>query len=92
MKWTSEERETLLRYDFIDKIWIIYTNIPRHWRRFKNLGFELVSEVLEGDKFIDAEFKCNERIISFRNVEKAMQSNRGFKRKDEHIYREGRQV
>lgn len=72
MAWLPEERETILLFDYLDKEWKVYTNITKHWRKFKKNGFILEEEHIDPDTghLIDAKFKCPEKLITFRNLAK----------------------
>ena len=69
---TAEERETILRFDYLDQCWYVETSVPTHITKFKKQGWEIVSQTLSKDGSIQAvEFKCdNPSSISIGNVEK----------------------
>lgn len=69
---TAEERETLLRFDYLDQCWYVETSVPTHITKFKKQGWEIVSQTLSKDGSIQAvEFKCdNPSSISIGNAEK----------------------
>ena len=69
---TAEERETLLRFDYLDQCWYVETSVPTHITKFKRQGWEIVSQTLSKDGSIQAvEFKCdNPSSISIGNAEK----------------------
>lgn len=55
-----EERETLLRYDYLEKCWYVETSVPTHITKFKNQGWEIVSQTINEQGVVQvAEFKCN---------------------------------
>ena len=57
---SQEERETLLRYDYLDKCWYVETSVPTHITKFKKQGWEIVSQIVnENDNVQVVEFKCN---------------------------------
>ena len=57
---TAEERETLLRFDYLDQCWYVETSVPTHITKFKKQGWEIVSQTLSKDGSIQAvEFKCD---------------------------------
>ena len=59
---TAEERETLLRFDYLDQCWYVETSVPTHITKFKKQGWEIVSQTLSKDGSIQAvEFKCNKQ-------------------------------
>ena len=69
---TAEERETLLRFDYLDQCWYVETSVPTHITKFKKQGWEIVSQTLSKDGSIQAvEFKCdNPSSISIGNAER----------------------
>ena len=69
---TAEERETLLRFDYLDQCWYVETSVPTHITKFKKRGWEIVSQTLSKDGSIQAvEFKCdNPSSISIGKAEK----------------------
>ena len=57
---SQEERETLLRYDYLDECWYVETSIPTHITKFKKQGWEMVSQTINHLGNIQVvEFKCN---------------------------------
>lgn len=57
---SQEERETLLRFDYIDQCWYVETSIPTHITKFKKQGWEMVSQTINHlDSVQVVEFKCN---------------------------------
>lgn len=57
---TAEERETLLRFDYLDQCWYVETSVPTHITKFKKQGWEIVAQTLSKDGNVQAvEFKCN---------------------------------
>ena len=57
---SQEERETLLRYDYLEQCWYVETSIPTHITKFKKQGWEMVSQTINHLGSIQVvEFKCN---------------------------------
>ena len=69
---TAEERETLLRFDYLDQCWYVETSVKKHITKFKKQGWEIVSQTLSKDGSIQAvEFKCdNPSSITIGKAEK----------------------
>ena len=69
---SQEERETLLRYDYLDKYWYVETSVPTHITKFKKQGWEIISQTVNENGNIQVvEFKCNNpSSISIRNANK----------------------
>ena len=69
---TTEEKETLLRFDYLEKCWYVDTSVPSHITKFKKQGWEIVSQTVNEQGDIQAvEFKCdNPTSISINKAEK----------------------
>lgn len=72
MNWLPEERETILRFDFVKNCWFMCTNIKKHYTRARRCNYTLRKEEINDDgKFIYAEFEVPfEKAICFRNRDK----------------------
>lgn len=83
MKYLTEERETHLHYDPIDREWSAYTNIPEHMRKLRAKGWREVRVGLdEGGEVIEAFYKAPKNAITFRDLNKPKRSgNAAFLRK-----------
>lgn len=57
---SQEERETLLRFDYLDQCWYVETSVPTHITKFKKQGWEIVLQTVNhlGNVQV-AEFKCD---------------------------------
>ena len=49
VRFSAEERETLIRYDPIDHIWIMDSNIPKHFNKAIKQGWTPVSKAVYDD-------------------------------------------
>lgn len=69
---TSEERETILRYDYLEKCWYMETSISTHWNKALKQKWEVVSKTVNEDNKVQSMvFKCdNPSSISIRGAEK----------------------
>ena len=69
---SQEEKETVLRFDYIDQCWYVETSVPKHITKFKKQGWEIVSQTInENDNVQVVEFKCdNPSSISINKAEK----------------------
>ena len=57
---SQEERETLLRYDYLDQCWYVETSVPTHITKFKKQGWEIVSQTVNENGNVQVvEFKCD---------------------------------
>ena len=68
----AEERETLLRYDYLEKCWYVDTSVPTHITKFKKQGWEIISQTVNEQDIVQAvEFKCdNPSSITIGRAEK----------------------
>lgn len=69
---SQEERETLLRYDYLDQCWYVETSVPTHITKFKKQGWEIVSQTVNENGSVQVvEFKCdNPSSITIGKAEK----------------------
>ena len=69
---SQEERETLLRYDYLDQCWYVETSVPTHITKFKRQGWEIVSQTVNHLGNVQVvEFKCdNPSSITIGKAEK----------------------
>ena len=77
---TSEERETLLNYDSIEKVWIMDTTVPKHFRKAIKQGWTPIKQyVYEDDTICGMILTAPERAITIRGVEKKKLSDKQLK-------------
>ena len=56
----TEERETVIRYDYVEKCWYADTSVSKHITKFKKQGWEIVSQTINEQGIVQAvEFKCD---------------------------------
>ena len=69
---SAEEKETLLRYDYLEKCWYVESTVPSHITKFKKQGWEIISQTVNEQGVVQvAEFKCsNPSSISINKAEK----------------------
>ena len=90
-KLTIEERETVLTYDSVDKVWYADTTVPKHVNKAKKQGWTQTAEyVYEDGAVCGGAFVVPEKAITFRNPnkkrvmsEKQMKNLLGGAEKDE---------
>ena len=71
IKPTLEERETLLSYDPIDKMWTMDSNIPKHFRKAIKQGWTPIRQyVYEDGTVCSMWLSAPERAVTIRNTEK----------------------
>lgn len=77
---TLEERETLLNYDVIEKMWTMDSTVPKHFRKALKQGWEPIKQyVYENGNVCGMVLKAPERSVTIRNVEKKKMSEKQLK-------------
>lgn len=72
---STEERETVLVYDNVDKVWIMDTTLPKHCNQAKKQGWsQTVEYVYEDGLVCGGVFTAPARAITIRNAEKKQMS------------------
>ena len=70
-KLTNEERETLLNYDSVKRLWIMDSFVPKHFRKALKQGWTPVKQYVYDDGTVfGMTLTAPERAISIRNTEK----------------------
>lgn len=68
---TLEERETVLIYDSVDKVWKMDTTVLKHANKAKNQGWTQTAEYVYEDGMVcGGAFCAPQRAITIRNAEK----------------------
>lgn len=76
-KLTAEERETVLIYDNIDKIWRMDSTVPKHFNKAKKQGWVQTAEfVYDDDTVCGGAFEAPARAITIRSAEKKQMSEK----------------
>lgn len=76
-KLSVEERETVLVYDNIDKVWRMDSTIPKHFNKAKKQGWKQTTEfVYEDGTVCGGAFEAPARAITIRNAEKKQMSDK----------------
>ena len=76
-KLTLEERETILTYDSVDKMWYMDTTVPKHANKAKKQGWTQTAEyVYEDGAVCGGAFEASARAITIRNAEKKQMSEK----------------
>lgn len=74
---SSEERETLLIYDPIDKVWTMDSTVPKHFRKALKQGWTPVKQyVYEDDTVCGMVLTAPARAITIRNTTKKEMSEK----------------
>lgn len=74
---SAEERETILVYDNIDKVWRMDSTVSKHFNKAKNQGWTQTSEFIYEDGTVcGGAFEAPARAITIRNAEKKQMSEK----------------
>lgn len=74
---SNEERETVLLYDNVDKVWRMDTTIPKHANKAKKQGWTQTTEYVYEDGVVcGGAFEAPARAITIRNAEKKQLSEK----------------
>lgn len=74
---TLEERETILVYDSVDRVWRMDTTVLKHASRAKKQKWDQISEYVYDDGVVcGGVFEAPERAITIRNSEKKQMSEK----------------
>ena len=74
---SAEERETVLVYDNIDKVWRMDSTVPKHFNKAKKQGWTQISEfVYEDGQVCGGAFEAPARAITIRSTEKKQMSEK----------------
>lgn len=77
---TLEERETVLIYDSVDKMWRMDTTVPKHANKAKNQGWTQTAEYVYEDGMVcGGAFCAPQRAITIRNAEKKQMTEKQMK-------------
>ena len=80
VRLTNEERETHLNYDFVEKIWIMDSTVPKHFRKALKQGWIPIKEFVHDDGTVFGMIlTAPERAITIRSVEKKKLSEKQLK-------------
>jgi hypothetical protein len=68
---SNEERETVLLYDNVDKVWRMDTTIPKHANKAKRQEWKQVGEYIYDDGTVcGGVFEASDKAVTFRNPNK----------------------
>lgn len=70
-KLSGEERETLLSYDSIEKMWIMDSFVPKHFRKALKQGWTPIKQYVYDDNTVfGMTLTASERAVTIRSVDK----------------------
>jgi hypothetical protein len=74
---STEERETVLVYDNIDKVWIMDSTVPKHFNKAKKQQWTQTAELVYEDGTVcGGVFEAPARAITIRSTEKKQMSEK----------------
>lgn len=76
-KLTLEERETVVTYDSVDKMWIMYSTVPKHFRKALRQDWTPMKKYVYDDGSVCGMIlTAPERAITIRNTTKKQMSEK----------------
>lgn len=74
---SADERETILLYDNVDKVWRMDSTVPKHYNKAKKQGWTQTAEfVYEDGSICGGAFEAPARAITIRSTEKKQMSEK----------------
>lgn len=74
---TSQEKETVMRYDYVDKVWIMDSTISTHYNKALRQGWTPLTEyVYEDGTVYGYKLEAPGRAVTIRSVEKKQVSEK----------------
>lgn len=74
---SAEEKETILNYDNIDKVWLMDSTVPKHFNRALKQGWTPTAKyVYEDGTVCGMALTAPARAITIRNTEKKKMSDK----------------
>lgn len=74
---SAEERETILNYDNVDKMWLMDSTVPKHFNRALKQGWTpIVKYVYEDGTVCGMALTAPARAITIRNTDKKQMSEK----------------
>lgn len=79
-KLTAEERETILNYSSVDKVWLMDSTVPKHFNKALKQGWTPIKEfVYEDGTVCGMVLTAPERSVTIRNTAKKQMSEKQMK-------------
>ena len=74
---TSDEKETQLNYSYIDKVWVMYSTVQKHYNKALKQGWKPIAKYEYEDGTIAGyELEASDRAVTIRSVEKKQMSEK----------------
>lgn len=71
MSYSKDERETILRYDYVAGKWFAWTNVDSHINKFKKQNWQQTRTEIEDGRVVAAEFTADKPYVTIGNVLRA---------------------
>lgn len=82
-KLTKEERETVLTYDEVEKMWTMDSTIPKHFRKALKQSWTPIRQyVYEDGTVCGMVLTASERAVTFRNTTKKQMTEKQLENLD----------
>lgn len=79
-KLTIEERETILNYDSVERVWIMDSTVPKHFRKALKQGWTPIKQYVYDDGAVcGMVLTAPERAITIRSTTKKQMSEEQLK-------------
>ena len=76
-KLTNEEKETVLVYDNITKMWTMDSTVPKHFRKAQKQGWTPITSLISDDGTVcGMVLTASDRAITIRNTAKKQMSEK----------------
>jgi hypothetical protein len=77
---SPEEKETILHYDTIDKVWVMDSTVPRHYSKALKQKWKPITEyVYEDGTVCGMVLTASERSVTIRSTDKKKMSEKQMK-------------
>ena len=84
---TSYERETVLNYNSVDKLWIMETTIPKYFHKALKQGWTPIRRYMYEDGTVcGMVLTAPERAVTIRNVSKKRMSDTQMSNLEQSLY------
>ena len=77
---TAEEKETIIHYDLVDRVWVMDSTIPKHFNKALKQKWTTVTEYVYDDGTVcGMVLTASERAITIRSTDKKKMSEKQMK-------------
>lgn len=82
MAYSKDEMETILRFDYLDQKWYVWTNVQAHITKFIKQNWKMTHQRLDDGRIVDATFEAPKKFVTIGNVERKKRSGSFITRSD----------